>query len=286
MVEDALVSAGVFVGHGTDNAMDEAWQLVLSAAGMKLDAEDSVLQQELDDQQLVRIQSLLEKRITLRLPLPYLTGEAWFAGMPFQVSQDVLIPRSPIAELIEAGFQPWCIDSPASILDLCCGCGCIGAAVANVFPEARVDLCDISPCAVEISGANIQRLGLSDRANILQSDLFAGLEPRQYDLIVSNPPYVDQQDMANMPPEFNHEPTLALAAGKDGLDIVRRILSEALAWLSPDGLLIVEVGNSWPALEEAYPRVPFLWLEFERGGHGVFLLERAQLEEFQADFNV
>jgi ribosomal protein L3 glutamine methyltransferase len=210
--------------------------------------------------------------------VPYLTGEAWFAGMPFYVNPSVLIPRSPIAELIERGFYPWAHTPPERVLDLCCGGGCIGIACANYLPDTRVDLADISSDALVVAEDNIRRYGLEERVSCYQGDLFSALpEGRCYDLIVCNPPYVDAADMASLPAEYLHEPVLALAAGKDGLDLLRVILAQAADYLNEQGILIVEVGNSWQALEQAFPHLPFMWFEFERGGHGVFLLDRAQL---------
>jgi ribosomal protein L3 glutamine methyltransferase len=203
------------------------------------------------------------------------------------VNRQVLIPRSPIAGLIEEGFQPWFIrngyaDLPNTILDLCCGNGCIGIACAEYMPDCRVDLADLSGDALAVSRRNIARHGLETRVSCYQGDLFDALPPGQtWDVIVCNPPYVDAQDMASLPPEYLHEPRLALEAGQDGLDLVKRILAEAVDYLNDGGLLIVEVGNSWVALEEQFPELPFTWPEFMRGGDGVFLLYKEQLEQYR-----
>jgi ribosomal protein L3 glutamine methyltransferase len=271
-------SAGLFYGHGTDNALDEARFLVLAGLGLPFGADDWVLDARLDRDERNHLARLVERRIRQRVPAPYLVGEAWFAGLPFRVDRSVLIPRSPIAELIESGFRPWLApDRPLRILDLCCGSGCIGIACAVYLDVDCVDLADVSAAALAVARDNLRRHGLEDQVDVVESDLFDGLAGRQYDLIVCNPPYVDAADMASLPPEYRHEPRQALAAGDDGLDLVRRILAEARQFLSPDGILVCEVGNSAPALEAAFPELPFLWLDFERGGHGVFLLTAAQL---------
>jgi ribosomal protein L3 glutamine methyltransferase len=279
---DALAASEVYFGHGTDNAWDEAAQLVLSVAKLPMDGDDGVLRQPLDEQALVRIGELLQRRIAEHLPLPYLLGRAWFAGLEFLCDRRAIIPRSPIAELIQYGFRPWYTgDEPRRILDLCCGGGCIGLAVAHYFPEAHVDLVDIDSDALALAHENAEFLHLQDRVTICHSDLFDALASGDYDLIISNPPYVDAADLASMPAEYHHEPERALGSGIDGLDITRRILKESRRYLRDDGLLIVEVGNSWPALEDAYPTVPFTWVEFEHGGEGVFALTARELEEYR-----
>lgn len=277
----ALDGGEVFFGHGTDNAWDEAVQLVLSVADLPLDSDDGVLPHVLEPEAFARLEALLRARIELHTPLPYLLGRAWFAGLEFRCDTRAIIPRSPIAELILNDFQPWYGGpQPARILDLCCGGGCIGLAVAHYHPEVRVDLADIDAAALELARENAQLLGLAERVDIVQSDLFAALAGREYDLILSNPPYVDGDDMAALPAEYRHEPELALGSGADGLDLTRRILRDAGHHLKQSGLLVVEVGNSWPALERAYPRVPFTWLEFEHGGDGVFALTGKELQDY------
>ena len=275
---EQLEASGAYFGHGTDNAWDEAVQLVLSVADIPLDAGDGVLPHPLLPPQWAQVESLMRRRIDERVPLPYLLGRAWFAGLLFRCDERAIIPRSPIAELIEHGFAPWYAGPPVQrVLDLCCGGGCIGLAAAAHLPQARVDLLDLDPQALQLAQENAAQLGLERRVEILQSDLFAAVQGRRYDIIVSNPPYVDADDLATMPAEYHHEPELALGSGQDGLRLTRRILEAAGEYLEPHGLLVVEVGNSWPALERAYPRLPFTWVEFERGGHGVFALEAADL---------
>lgn len=277
--------AGVYFGHGTDNAFDEALRLVLSSLAIPLGGEAGLLDARLTLAERLAVLHLLDRRINERMPLPYLTNEAWFAGLSFSVDQRVLIPRSPFAELIEQGFEPWLSLQPVSaILDLCTGSGCIGIACAHYFEEASVDLADLSAEALQVAQQNIERYELQYRVSAIESDLFAGLAGKQYQLIVSNPPYVDQQDLSTMPPEYQHEPAIALGSGSDGLDITRAILRQAADYLTEEGVLLVEVGNSGMALEQAYPNVAFTWLEFEHGGHGVFVFSRAELEYYQAEF--
>ena len=271
-------------GHGTDNAFDEARLLVTHALHLPFGVEDGWLDGALTAEERAAVHGLLTRRFRERIPAAYLVGEAWFAGLPFEVTPDVLIPRSPLAELIEARFQPWLApERIRRVLDLCTGSGCIAIATALHLPHARVDASDVSPAALGVAARNCARHGVGDRVRLVASDLFAALGGRRYDVIVSNPPYVDAEDMAALPPEYRHEPELGLAAGGDGLDLVRRILAEAGAHLNPGGILVVEVGNSAGALAEAYPRLPLMWLEFERGGEGVFLLTEAQLADHRAE---
>jgi len=279
-----LADSDVYFGHGTDNPWDEAVQLVLSVADLPPDSDDGVLPHPLNASQWQRLQRLLAERIEQHTPLPYLLGTAWFAGLSFRCDRRAIIPRSPIAELILNDFQPWYAGPGIHrVLDLCCGGGCIGLAVAHYFPESRVDLLDIDPEALSLARENAAALGLEEQVTIRQSDVYSALAPdERYDLILSNPPYVDSRDMAELPAEFRHEPELALASGPDGLALTRRILSDAHRHLAEGGLLVVEVGNSWPALEAAYPRLPFTWLEFEHGGHGVFALTRRELQQYGA----
>jgi ribosomal protein L3 glutamine methyltransferase len=267
-------------GHGMGSALDEAVYLVLHALHMPPDMPEAWFDTRLAEDEKAAVFDLLCRRIEERRPAAYLTGEAWFCGLRFDVNEHVLVPRSPIAELIEAGFSPWLeADSVYRVLDLCTGSGCIGIAAAYVFEHAEVDLADISPEAIDVAWENIHLHGLDGRVRAVESDLFAALKGETYDLIVSNPPYVDAEDMADLSEEYLYEPELGLAAGDDGLDIALRILNEAAEHLNPGGILVVEVGNSEVALRELLPEVPFLWLEFERGGQGVFLLTRDQLEE-------
>lgn len=272
-------SAGLFFGHGTDNPWDDATQLVLHALHLPLPLDPEVLDARLTLSERKDVIALLRRRLDERIPAAYITGTAWFAGLAFLVDERVLVPRSPIAELIEKQFVPWLAREPEYILDLCTGSGCIGIACAYAFPDAAVDLSDISTDALAVAEANIEQHALAHRVRALVSDLFENLAELRYDLIVSNPPYVDAEDLHDMPAEYRAEPQLGLASGVDGLDFTRRLLREALDHLTDTGILIVEVGNSCIALEEAYPDIPFTWLEFERGGHGVFLLTAEQLGE-------
>ncbi len=274
----------LFFGHGTDNAWDDARHLVLGALHLPFEIADSYLDCRLEDDEREHLQGLLRRRIEERVPTAYLVGEAWFCGLPFLVDERVLVPRSPIAELIGAQFEPWLPKPPARILDLCTGSGCIGIACAYAFPEAEVVLADLSFDALEVACQNIERHGLEERVYTVQGDGFDGLPKQRFDLIVSNPPYVDAEDFADMPAEYQHEPALGLACGDDGLDLVRRMLAEAADHLTEQGVLIVEVGNSQVHVQALYPEVDFTWLEFEQGGHGVFLLAAAQCREHQALF--
>lgn len=274
----------LFFGHGTDNAWDEARQLVLGALHLPWEMADSYLDCRLEDDERAHLQDLLQRRIEQRVPTAYLLGQAWFCGLPFIVDERVLIPRSPIGELIDRRFEPWLAQAPARVLDLCTGSGCIGIACAYEFLEAEVALADLSFEALEVANRNIEHHGLEDRVYTVQSDGFDGLPKQRFDLILSNPPYVDAEDIADMPNEFRHEPALALACGEDGLDLVRRILAQAADHLTETGTLIVEVGNSQVHVEALYPEVEFTWLEFARGGHGVFLLAASQCREHQALF--
>lgn len=270
-------AAGLYFGHGTDNVWDEAVLLVMRSVHLPLENNTLFLDARLTRDERQLILERIERRINERLPVAYLLGEAWFMGMPFQVDERVLVPRSPIAELLEARLQPWLADHPADrILDLCTGSGCIGIAAATVFPEAQVDLSDISDDALAVARANIELHDLTDRVRAVRSDVFGQISGT-YDVILSNPPYVDAEDLSDMPEEYHHEPRLGLEAGDDGLAIARRILEQAASHLTPGGLLVVEVGNSWHALDAACPQLPFTWLEFENGGDGVFLLTREQL---------
>ncbi|ADC72336.1 protein-(glutamine-N5) methyltransferase, ribosomal protein L3-specific [Thioalkalivibrio sp. K90mix] len=266
-------AAGLSFGHGTDNAFDEAAWLVLHTLHLPLDLPESWWSSNLSEAERTRVIAVLRTRIETRKPAAYLTGEAWFAGLPFFVDEHVLVPRSPLAELIAVGFEPWIeAASVERVLDLCTGGGCIGIATALALPQAQVDLSDVSEPALAVAARNIERHDVGDRVQVRHSDVLDALGPEdRYDLIVSNPPYVDARDMAELPQEYRHEPELGLAAGEDGLDIVRRILADARRHLTEDGALIVEVGNSQPAVEEAFPDLPLIWLEFESGGHGVFL---------------
>ncbi|RKF19739.1 50S ribosomal protein L3 N(5)-glutamine methyltransferase [Alginatibacterium sediminis] len=277
--------AEVFYGHGTDNAWDEAVQLVLPSLHLDLNVDPEVRHSRLTKQERVKLVDLIEQRIEERIPVAYLTNRAWFAGLEFFVDERVLVPRSPYAELLTSHFEPWLTKTPERVLDLCTGSGCIAIASAYAFPYAEIDAVDISEQALEVAEINIQNHGLEQQVIPIRSDGFQELEGQVYDLIISNPPYVDAEDMAYLPTEFGHEPELGLASGHDGLDLTRKILSQAAAHLSDDGLLFVEVGNSQVHLENAFPEVPFTWIEFEQGGHGVFMLNKQDLVACAEFFN-
>lgn len=272
-------AAGLWFGHGTDNAVDEAAELVFYAAGLRHEQGASVYDLVPAAAQRQAALELFERRVRERVPAAYLTRRMWFAGHEFYVDERVLVPRSPMAELIEARFEPWiAAESIGRVLDIGTGSGCIAIAAALALPQAQVDAVDISEDALAVAAINIRRHGLGARVRALRSDVFEALAGERYDVIVSNPPYVGDAEMASLPEEYLREPAGGLHGGRDGLDIVRRILEQAGAHLQPGGVLIVEVGNSEEALIEAYPQVPFTWLEFARGGGGVFVLTADQVQ--------
>jgi ribosomal protein L3 glutamine methyltransferase len=279
-----FAEAELSFSHGMASPFDEAAYLVLHTLHLPVDTPDLYFDSRLTASERAAVANIVQQRVETRKPAAYLTNEGWFLGLPFYVDENVLIPRSPIAEYIEKQFAPWIeAHQVGRILDLCTGSGCIGIACAYAFPHAHVDLSDISPWALEVAQINIERHHLSGQVEAVQSDLFDNLQGRKYDIIVSNPPYVDAEEMAALAPEFLHEPAeLALASGTDGLEHTRRILRDAAEHLSEDGILVVEVGNSQYALQAAYPDVLFHWLEFERGGEGVFLLTADQVRELAA----
>lgn len=269
--------AGIYYGHGTDNAWDEALAIALYCIHLHHSYGAKILEAKLTSFERQQIIDLYHQRIIKRIPVPYLTHEAWFCGMAFYVDERVLIPRSPIAELIEQQFQPWInADAVTNILDIGTGSACIAIAAAHYFPQAHVDAIDIADDALKVAAINIKQHHFEKQITLIKSDLFAALEKKQYDIIIANPPYVDASDMQALPQEYTHEPEKALAAGDDGLDLAKIILAKAYDYLSDDGILILEVGNSAAALEQQYPDTAFLWIEFEKGGEGVCLLTRDQ----------
>lgn len=268
--------AGLVFGHGTDNALDESFHLVLHALHLPEDLPAIYLETHLSETERASVHALLHLRIETRQPAAYLLGEIQFAGFPFFVDERVLVPRSPIAELIERGYAPWMDEPPKRVLDLCAGSGCIGIASALYFP-CDVDLGEIDAGALEVCARNIERHHLADRVRAVRSDLFSALKGRRYDLIVSNPPYVPTAEWEGLAAEYRREPRLALDAGRDGMDIVARILREAPDHLERDGLLICEVGGSVEEFEARWPKLPVTWIEFQRGGDGVFCIGRDAL---------
>jgi ribosomal protein L3 glutamine methyltransferase len=281
-------AAGVHFGHGTVDAIDEAAFLVLHALHLPPDLADDYFQAALTPTEKDTVLALLKQRVRERKPAAYITHKAWFMGLPFYVDERVLVPRSPMAELIEPHFAPWLlnvnIDAVHNILDLCTGSGCIGIACAYAFPQARIDLADISAAALEVARRNIREHSLQERVEAIQSDLFSALQGRCYDLIVSNPPYLSQAELNRLPPEYHHEPALGLVAGERGLEVVVKILRQASDYLNEEGILVMEVGKTQHTLSEAFPTAPFVWLELERGGEGIFLITAEHLQECKGLF--
>ena len=275
----------LFFGHGTDNSADEAAYIVLAVTRHLPLLNEDVLDAVVDAFEQKTILQMFDRRVSEKIPAAYLIGEAWFSGLPFYVNEHVLVPRSPFAELIDDQFMPWLEPQKTKrILDLCTGSGCIGIASAMAFPTASVDLVDISVEALLVAEKNIDRHQLRNRVEAIESDLFAALTLNSYDLIVSNPPYVGHEELAQLPDEFYREPQLGLDGGVSGLDLVHKILASAADYLNDGGVLYVEVGNTDEALQQCYPEVPFLWQDFEYGGHGVFMLTKQQLLEYKKLF--
>ncbi len=278
-----LDSADLSYGHGTDNPLDEAAWLVGHTLGLASHELDRHLARKLSAAERQAVTEIIDARISTRKPAAYLLKEAWFAGLRFYVDERVIVPRSLIGESILDGFQPWVqAERVQRVLDLCTGSGCIAIAIAEAFPGAQVDAVDISADALAVARINVAHYGLEQRVRLIQSDLFTALAGERYDLIVTNPPYVDSRDMAELPAEYRHEPELALASGSSGLDAILHILAEAPAHLQPDGLLVAEVGNSCVALQQRLPTVPLTWLTTSTGDESVFLLSAAELARYQA----
>ncbi|WP_289282369.1 MULTISPECIES: 50S ribosomal protein L3 N(5)-glutamine methyltransferase [unclassified Methylophaga] len=277
--------AGLFFGHGNEDAFNEASQLLLSSLHLPVDTlPDVFLDARLTQDEKRTLLIAIEKRIEKRIPLPYLTNEAWFAGLPFFVDERVLIPRSPFAELIETQFQPWVAapDSITRIIDMCTGSGCIAIALAMAFEQAEVTASDISSDALDVARVNRQKYGLEDQLTLLESDIWQKISTdEKYDLIISNPPYVGAEEMASLPEEYRHEPNSALEADDNGLALVTKILSGAADHLTENGLIFIEVGNTDLAVDDKWPEIAFTWLELENGGHGIFMLDKDQCELFK-----
>ena len=276
-----LEESGVFFGHGTDNAYDESVWLVMSALHLPLDTLDNFLDARITRDEAKHLAHLIERRVTERVPTAYLLREAWLKGFKFYVDERVIVPRSFIAELLEDGLAPW-IEYPEmveSAADICTGSGCLGVLLAHAFPNATVDVVDISPDAIAVANINIKNYGLEDQITAVQSDMLSGLKGKKYDLIISNPPYVDAPAMSALPQEYRNEPQIALGSGVAGLDHTHILLKEAKKHLNDDGILVVEIGHNRDALLDAYPELPFTWLDVESGNEFVFLLSKEQLPD-------
>ncbi|MBW8366073.1 MAG: 50S ribosomal protein L3 N(5)-glutamine methyltransferase [Rhizobium sp.] len=271
--------ARLFFGHGSDNAFDEAAYLILHTLHLPLDRLEPFLDASLTHSESEQVQAVIERRVRERLPAAYLTHEAWLGAHRFYVDERVIVPRSFIAELLHEQLAPW-VENPDGVtraLDLCTGSGCLAILAALAFPDAQVDAVDLSRDALDVAARNVADYDLTDRIELVESDLFAALAGRTYDVIVSNPPYVNAESVAALPPEYQAEPALALGSGEDGLDATRKILAGAKAHLNPGGLLVVEIGHNRDALEAAYPALPFTWLDTESGDQYVFMLRREDM---------
>lgn len=285
-VFERFSNADLYYGHGTDNAWDEAVFLVLDACGLPLDSGDDALEATVTEPQWQTMVQGVRRRVEDRVPLPYILGRAWFAGIEFRCDERALVPRSPIAELVQAHFDPWyggteALAQPRTLLDLCCGGGCIGIAAALHMPSLEVVLADIDSKALDLARENIALHQLQARVSCVESDLFQSLAPGQFDIVVTNPPYVDASDIASMPAEYQAEPPLGLGSGVDGLDATRLIFERAEEFLAPGGLLVIELGNSWVALDRALSALELTWVEFANGGDGVLIAQREQLADIR-----
>ncbi len=279
-ISQKFEAAQLHYAHGTETAWDEAAWLLTHVVGLSPQVEEFSADTPVPEEQIQQIWNVAEQRIQTRKPLAYLLNSAWFCGMEFYIDERVIVPRSPIAELIANDFAPWVTDPPRRILDLCTGSACIAIACAIQYPAADVTAADISPDALAVAQRNVERYQLTNRVRLYQTDIFQGLALQRFDLIVCNPPYVDAKDMANLSDEYRYEPQSALQAGMDGLDFVRKMLPVVGNFLSPNGVLVCEVGNSEKVLCDAYPEIPFTWIEFEHGGQGVFALTAQELSKF------
>ena len=279
-VEQQFESAELYYGHGQENSHDEAVQLLFFICGM---TDDTVWDHVLSEQQVEDLQALVSKRIKSRQPLAYLTQQAWFMGLPFYVDERVLIPRSPLAEWIDYRFSPWIEAAQVhDILEIGTGSGCIAIACAEAFPSATIDAVDISEDALAVAAKNVAHYRLDERVTLIQSDIFAAITAHEYQVIISNPPYVGTAEVSALPKEYQFEPIeLALHSGSDGLIVPLKILHQAADYLSDGGILIMELGNSAVLLQQRYPNVPFTWLEQEMGGHGILLMSKAELMRYK-----
>ncbi len=271
--------AGLFYGHGTDNAYDEAAYLILHTLHLSPDTLEPFLDARLLDHERGSVRDVIERRVTERLPAPYITGEAWLRGRRFHVDNSVLIPRSPIAELLDEGLSPWIPDAVEvqAVMDMCTGSGCLAILAAQAFPMAQVDAVDLSEAALAVATRNVDDYGLQERVQLHRSNLFDAIPPRELDLIICNPPYVNADSMSALPPEYLHEPRMALAGGGDGMDLVRRILHDAPRYLAPQGMLLLEIGHEREHFEAAFPELEPLWLDTAEGHDQLLLLYRDQL---------
>jgi ribosomal protein L3 glutamine methyltransferase len=280
----SFYKAGIFFGHGTDNEWDEAASLVFQAINLPLDMplvrQQALYQAKVTDTEKQTMTDWLQQRVETQKPLPYITQQAWFAGMPFYVDERVLIPRSPFAELLLKGFVPYLQNEPKRVLDLCTGGGCIAIALAHQFPEAELDAVDIDTDALDVASINIHEYQLEQQVIPIQSDLFSALAGQKYDLIISNPPYVDAQDMADLPSEFHHEPEHALAAGEDGLELVDLMLQQASDYMNDGAWFFIEVGNSEVHIAERFPGLQVNWCELSMGGSGIFAVSKETLVSY------
>lgn len=281
---ERLAKQPLYFGHGTDSPEQEARWLVLGVLGLDWESSAEVLSTPVTAEQQQAIAALLDQRITTRKPAAYLLGECWFAGLQFYVDERTIVPRSPFAEIVLDRFSAWLDSEPKRILDLCCGSGCIGIAAAVAFPNAQVDIIDLSSDALAVARSNIERHGLQDRVRAIESDLFTNAEG-PYDLILSNPPYVPQWEYDELPEEYHREPEMSLVAGDDGLELVIPMMLEAPHYLTENGRVFIEVGNTDEYLANCFPEVPFEWIEFANGGSGVYTLSREQLVAHKNDFS-
>ncbi len=290
--EKILDKQDIYFGHGTDNALDEAAYLISYCADLPADFGDDKLEIILSDKQRLKVADAMFERIENKIPVAYITGKAWFFGLEFEVNEHVLVPRSPLAELIAEHFSPWFDnelwatrnDRPLDILDMCTGSGCIAIACATAFENASVDAVDISPEALKIAEKNIAKHNLQTRVHAICSDMFSDLAQKKYDIIISNPPYVSREEINALPDEYHKEPDMGLFADNNGLQFAITLLKNASKFLSDEGIIVIEVGNSEQALQKYYPDIAFTWLEFERGGQGVLLLDAAQIRQYQEKF--